>query len=117
MYTILETGGKQYRVRVGDIIDIDKVNCAPGDTLSFDRVLMVAGTDETLVGHPTLPQVKVVGEILGEVKGPKITVFKHKRRKDYRKKIGHRQHLTRVAIRKIETGPAGEQAVSAEEVK
>jgi large subunit ribosomal protein L21 len=58
--------------------------------------------DNTLIGRPTLPQVKVTGEVVGEVKGPKITVFKHKRRKDYRKKTGHRQKMTRVAIRSID---------------
>ena len=101
MYTVLETSGKQFKVAVGDEIDIEQVGREAGETISFDRVLMLVG-DDTLVGRPTLPQVKVTGEVVGEVKGPKITVFKHKRRKDYRKKTGHRQKLTRVAIRSIE---------------
>ena len=101
MYTVLETSGKQFKVAVGDEIDIEQVGREAGETISFDRVLMLVG-DDTLVGRPTLPQVKVTGEVVGEVKGPKITVFKHKRRKDYRKKTGHRQKMTRVAIRSIE---------------
>ena len=101
MYTVLETSGKQFKVAVGDEIDIEQVGREAGETISFDRVLMLVG-DDTLVGRPTLPQVKVTGEVVGEVKGPKITIFKHKRRKDYRKKTGHRQKLTRVAIRSID---------------
>jgi large subunit ribosomal protein L21 len=103
MYTVLETSGKQFKVAVGDVIDIEQVNRTKGESISFDRVLMLVG-EETLIGKPTLPQVKVTGEVLGEVKGPKILVFKHKRRKDYRKKTGHRQKLTRVAISSIELG-------------
>jgi large subunit ribosomal protein L21 len=101
MYTVLETSGKQFKVAVGDEIDIEQVGREAGETISFDRVLMLVGED-TLIGRPTLPQVKVTGEVVGEVKGPKITVFKHKRRKDYRKKTGHRQKMTRVTIRSIE---------------
>jgi large subunit ribosomal protein L21 len=101
MYTVLETSGKQFKVAVGDFIDIEQVGREAGESISFDRVLMLVG-DDTLIGRPTLPQVKVTGEVVGEVKGPKIIVFKHKRRKDYRKKTGHRQKMTRVAIRSIE---------------
>jgi large subunit ribosomal protein L21 len=102
MYTVLETSGKQFKVAVGDVIDIEQVGRTPGETINFDRVLMFVGDDETLVGHPVLSEVKVTAEIVGEVKGPKIIVFKHKRRKDYRKKTGHRQKLTRVKINSIE---------------
>ena len=104
MYTVLEASGKQYKVSVGDTIDIDELDRKAGETMEFDRVLMFVGdkTDETLIGQPVLSQVKVSGEVIGEVKGPKITVFKHKRRKDYRKKTGHRQRMIKVAIRSIE---------------
>ena len=103
MYTILETGGKQYRVGVGDTIDVELLGEAKGTTVSFDRVLMFVGDDQTLVGRPTLPQVKVTGEILSDdaeepVLGPKVTVFKFKRRKNMRRKTGHRQKYTRVKI-------------------
>jgi large subunit ribosomal protein L21 len=102
MYTVLETSGKQYRVSVGDMIDIEQVGRTPGESISFDRVLMCVGDEDTLIGHPTLSQVKVTGEIVGEVKGPKIIVFKHKRRKDHRKKTGHRQKMTRIRINSID---------------
>ena len=103
MYTILETGGKQYRVGVGDTIDVELLGEAKGSTVSFDRVLMFVGDDQTLVGRPILPQVKVTGEILSDddedpALGPKLTVFKFKRRKNMRRKTGHRQHYTRVKI-------------------
>ena len=102
MYTVLETNGKQYKVSVGDVIDIEQVGREPGETLNFEKVLMLVGDKETLVGRPTLAEVKVTGEVVGEVKGPKIVVFKHKRRKDHRKKTGHRQKMTRVKISSIE---------------
>ena len=103
MYTILETGGKQYRVGVGDTIDVELLGAEKGATVAFDRVLMFVGPDQTLVGRPTLPQVKVTGEVLSDddedpVKGPKVTVFKFKKRKNMRRKTGHRQHYTRVKI-------------------
>ena len=95
MYTILETGGKQYRVGVGDTIDVELLNAAQGSTVNFDRVLMLVAPDQTLIGRPTLPQVKVTGEVMSDddtdpVKAPKIIVFKFKRRKNYRRKTGHR---------------------------
>ncbi len=102
MYTILETGGKQYRVGVGDTIDVELLDAAKGTTVSFDRVLMFVGPDQTLVGRPTLAEVKVTGEVLNDeadpVKGPKVMVFKFKRRKNQRRKTGHRQKYTRVKI-------------------
>ena len=102
MYTVLEASGKQYKVAVGDVIDIEQVGRTPGETVSFDRVLMYVGDDETLVGRPTLPGIKVTGEVVEEVKGPKVIVFKHKRRKDHRKKTGHRQKMTRIRISAID---------------
>jgi large subunit ribosomal protein L21 len=103
MYTILETGGKQYRVGVGDMIDVELLDAAQGSTVNFDRVLMLVAPDQTLIGRPLLPQVKVTGEVVSDddadpVKGPKIVVFKFKRRKNQRRKTGHRQHYTRVKI-------------------
>jgi large subunit ribosomal protein L21 len=103
MYTILETGGKQYRVGVGDMIDVELLDAAQGSTVNFDRVLMLVAPDQTLIGRPLLSQVKVTGEVVSDddidpVKGPKIVVFKFKRRKNQRRKNGHRQHYTRVKI-------------------
>ena len=104
MYSIVETGGKQFRVSVGDTIDIEKLGGAPGEKVNFDRVLMLVGEEQTLVGRPTLPTVKVVGEVIGAEKGPKVIVFKFKKRKNQRRKTGHRQKYTRVAIREITVG-------------
>ena len=104
MYTILETGGKQYRVSVGDTIDIELLDAAAGATVNFDRVLMLVGPDQTIVGRPTLPQVKVTGQVLGEEKGPKLAVFRFKKRKNVSTKTGHRQHYTRVKISDIAVG-------------
>ncbi len=104
MYTILETGGKQYRVRVGDMIDVERLDAEPGATVSFDRVLMVVGDDATHVGRPTVAQAKVTAQVVGEAKGPKLTVFRFRRRKNIRRKTGHRQGYTRVKIQEIAVG-------------
>jgi large subunit ribosomal protein L21 len=104
MYTILETGGKQYRASVGDMIDIEKIEGEPGAKVAFDRVLMLVGPEQTIVGRPTLPQVKVTGEVIGEEKGPKLSVFRFKKRKNINVKTGHRQHYTRVKITEISVG-------------
>ncbi len=102
MYTVLETSGKQYKVSVGDVIDIEQTGREAGETINFDRVLLYVGEKDTLVGRPVLDQVRVTGEVVGNVKGPKVVIFKHKRRKDYRKKTGHRQQMTRVKISSID---------------
>jgi large subunit ribosomal protein L21 len=101
MYAIIETGGKQYRVETGDVIDIERVADADDSgKVEFSRVLMVGG-DESKVGSPVLDGAKVTGTLLNEVRGPKIRVFKMKRRKQYRRTNGHRQDLHRVRIDEI----------------
>jgi large subunit ribosomal protein L21 len=98
MYAIIETGGKQYRVEAGDVIDIERVADADeSGKVEFGRVLMVGG-DEAKIGSPALDGAKVTGTLLDEVRGPKIRVFKMKRRKQYRRTNGHRQDLHRVRI-------------------
>lgn len=101
MYAIIETGGKQYRVHPGDIIDIERLPENESDQVVFDRVLMVGG-DEVKIGTPVVEGAQVHGERLADVRGPKITVFKVKRRKGYRRKNGHRQDLLRVRIKDIQ---------------
>lgn len=101
MYAIIETGGKQYRVQPGDIIDIERLPENDSDQVVFDRVLMVGG-DEVKIGTPVVEGAQVQGERLADVRGPKITVFKMKRRKGYRRKNGHRQDLLRVRIKDIQ---------------
>ena len=101
MYAIIKTGGKQHRVSQGDVIAVEKLAGDKGETLVFDEVLMVAGESEIQIGTPTLSGAKVVSEIVEQSKGPKIVVFRMKRRKGYHKKTGHRQPLTRVRIKEI----------------
>ncbi len=97
-YAIIETGGKQYRVREGDEIDVELLH-AEG-AVTFDKVLLFAKGDQCRVGCPHLPGA-VHAQVLGEVKGPKEIAFKYKRRKNYRRTVGHRQKYSRVKITKI----------------
>jgi large subunit ribosomal protein L21 len=101
MYAVVKTGGKQIRVKPGDVIPIELIKGAPGDRVELDEVLLVSD-EETRIGTPILDGVKVVATIQGESKGPKVRIFKHKRRKTYRLHRGHRQHYTTVKIESIE---------------
>jgi large subunit ribosomal protein L21 len=101
MYAVIKTGGKQHRVSEGDVIAVEKIGGEKGETLVFDQVLMVEKEGDVRVGRPLVEGAKVVGEILAQTKGPKLTVFKMKKRKGYRKKTGHRQQLTSMKIREI----------------
>ncbi|HVR28729.1 MAG TPA: 50S ribosomal protein L21 [Thermoanaerobaculia bacterium] len=101
MYAIIETGGKQYRVTSGDVIEVERGVGAAGETIEFPRVLLVGGNGEVRVGSPALENTTVRGVALAEVRGPKIRVFKKKRRKQYRRTNGHRQNLLRVRIEGI----------------
>lgn len=97
MYAVIESGGKQYRVAPGDVVEVELTG-AEGDTLELDRVLMVSGDDGVQMGQPTVAGAKVRASLLGQVRGPKIRVFKSKRRKGYRRTNGHRQNLLRIRI-------------------
>lgn len=101
MYAVIKTGGKQYKVSEGDILNFEKIEGDKGDTVSFDEVLLVSGNEDVRVGTPLVEGAKVVGEIISQGRGPKITVFKKKRRKGYSKKTGHRQDLTSLKIKEI----------------
>ncbi|MDR1071191.1 MAG: 50S ribosomal protein L21 [Rickettsiales bacterium] len=95
MFAVISTGGKQYRVKVGDIIKIEKLNA--DKTVSFDQVLMVGDK----IGAPTVDGAKVEGEVLEQTRADKVIIFKKKRRHNYRRTRGHRQHLTIVKITAI----------------
>jgi len=97
MYAIIETGGKQYRVQEGDVLNIEKLNVEAGETVEFDKVLVLAG-EELKVGAPYVEGAKVVGEVVENGKAKKVIIFKYKAKKDYRKKQGHRQPYTMVKI-------------------
>ena len=104
MYAVVSTGGKQYRVEAGGTLVVERLTAAPGDTVTFDRVLLVGDGDTVTVGTPLVDGVTVRGTILGEERGPKIVVFKFKQKVKYRRRTGHRQQLTRVRIDAIDAG-------------
>lgn len=104
MYAVIETGGKQYRVEPGDVIDVERgVDTGEkGGKVAFDRVLLVAGDDGVRMGQPLVEGATVQASLVGEVRGPKVRVFKMKRRKGYRRTAGHRQNFLRVRIDEIQ---------------
>jgi large subunit ribosomal protein L21 len=102
MYAVISTGGKQYKLNQGDVVDIERVEGDVGEKIVFDNVLCMGKEENLQVGSPIVDGAKVVGTILEQAKGEKITVFKFKRRKMYRRKQGHRQLLTKVRIESIE---------------
>jgi len=104
MYAVIESGGRQYKVEKGDVIDVELLeDDSKKASVRFDRVLLLAGQDGAVkVGSPTVEGAQVTGVLVDEVRGPKITVFKKKRRKGYKRLRGHRQDLHRVKIEKIE---------------
>ncbi len=97
-YAIIKTGGKQYRVAVGDKVQVEKLEGAAGDSITFGEVLAAGEGDSLKVGAPFLDGAKVLGEVVKQFRAPKVTAFKFKRRKGYHKTKGHRQHLTQVKI-------------------
>lgn len=102
MYAIIETGGKQYNVKVGDSIIIEKLNVAAGEEVVFDKVLAVGKEDTFTVGAPLVAGAAVKAEVVAEGKGKKVIVYKYKAKKSYHKKRGHRQPFTKVTIKVIE---------------
>jgi large subunit ribosomal protein L21 len=101
MYAVVSSGGKQYRVEAGTELVVERVAGDAGASITFDRVLLVGDGDAVTVGTPTVDGASVSGTVLGEAKGPKLIVFKFKQKVKYRRKNGHRQHLTRVRIDEI----------------
>ena len=101
MYAVMKSGGKQYRVSEGDLLKVDKIEGTKGDTVTFEEVLMVSKEGGVKIGTPLVKGAKIIGEIMDQDRGPKIFVFKMKRRKGYRKKTGHRQDLTGLRIKEI----------------
>ena len=100
MYAIIQTGGKQYRVQQGDVIYVEKLDVEPESVVAFD-VLMLGGEKMLTVGRPLLEEAKVEGRVLSQIRGEKITVFKYKSKKNYKRKAGHRQPYTKVEITAI----------------
>lgn len=102
MYAVIESGGKQYRVSEGSICNLEKIDTEEGSTVIFDKVLTASDGENVKVGAPYLTGVKIRGKVLSHGKGDKITIFKYRRKKNYRKKKGHRQPYTRVIIEDID---------------
>ena len=106
MYAVIESGGKQHKVRPGELLRVEKIDGEPGDVISIDSVLLVKGDDSIQVGNPLVDGARITCEIMEQGKGRKIVVFKKKRRKGYRRKQGHRQLFTCLKIKEI-TIPEG----------
>jgi large subunit ribosomal protein L21 len=106
MYAVIRTGGKQYKVAPQDVLTIEKLEAAAGDAVTFSDVLMVAGDGEPQFGAPLVSGAAVSAEVVEQTRGPKVIIFKKKRRQNYRRKRGHRQELTTVRILEISTGGA-----------
>jgi large subunit ribosomal protein L21 len=103
MYAVLETGSKQYRVSAGDTLQVERLAVEAGQPVTFDRVLLVNNDGKVTVGSPTVTSASVVADVVEHIRGEKKLAFKLKRRKGYRKAIGHRQELTVVKIKEIKT--------------
>jgi len=103
MYAIIQTGGKQYKVEPGMTIKVEKLSGEVGEQVRFDRVLMVSDGSDIKIGQPTVEGAVVYGRVVEQGRGRKIIVFKYKRRKNYRRKKGHRQYYTSVRIETIGT--------------
>ena len=101
MYAVIETGGKQYKVSEGDTIFVEKLGVNEGEAVTFDKVLVVADGEDVKVGAPLVEGAKVEAKVVKNGKAKKIYVFKMKRKKNYRRKKGHRQPFTKVEISKI----------------
>ena len=101
MYAVVEAGGKQHRVREGDLVKVEKIEGEVGESVRLERVLMLASEGETKVGMPVLEGVEINAEIVRQGRDRKVLVFKKKRRKNYRRMYGHRQPFTHLRITAI----------------
>ena len=101
MYAVIKTGGKQYRVQQGDVINVEKINAQADEAVTFEEVLLVGNEGATKIGAPVVEGAKVEGKVLAQVKSKKVVVYKYKAKKNERKKQGHRQPYTKVEITAI----------------
>jgi large subunit ribosomal protein L21 len=104
MYAVIETGGKQYKVSKNDIILVDLIGAKAGSEAKINKVLIAKDANTLRVGNPYLKGAHVTCEVLGDVRQPKVISFKYKKRKSEKKKIGHRQELTKLRVKDIEVG-------------
>lgn len=111
MFAIVETGGKQYKVARGDVLRVEKLEAAPGEKVVLDRVLLVENDGEVLVGTPYIEGASVLAEVKSQGKAKKVIIFKYKPKKNYRRKKGHRQMFTELAVEEI-TWPGSASSAS-----
>jgi large subunit ribosomal protein L21 len=104
MYAVIESGGKQHRVQAGEVLQLEKIESAPGDTLNFDRVLLVGEGGEIKIGAPFVAGSTVSAEVVRHGRHDKIRIVKFRRRKHYKRETGHRQWFTEVRITGINAG-------------
>jgi len=103
MFAVIETGGKQYRVQAGDVLDVEllPIEGKEREKIVFDRVLLVYGEGGTRVGNPVIPGARVAAELLHDTRGPKVRIFKKVRRKGYKRQGGHRQDYLKIRVQNI----------------
>jgi large subunit ribosomal protein L21 len=101
MYAVIGTGGKQYKVSPGDIVRVESLDAKMGDTIELKDVYMIADGDDLSFGKPMLASAKVTAEVVDEDRGVKLLIFKHRRRKGFRKTNGHRQNYTAIKVKEI----------------
>jgi large subunit ribosomal protein L21 len=101
VYAVMKSGARQYRATVGDTVRVEKLPIDPGEQIELDEVLLVVDDNEVRIGQPTVEGAKVLATVVAQEKGPKITIFKYRPRKRYRRRAGHRQLYTRLRIDEI----------------
>jgi len=101
MYAVIGTGGKQYKVSPGDVVRVESLEAKLGDTIELKDVYMIADGDKLSVGKPMLASARVTAEVVDEDRGVKLLIFKHRRRKGFRKTNGHRQNYTAIKVKEI----------------
>jgi large subunit ribosomal protein L21 len=101
MYAVIGTGGKQYKVSPGDVVRVESLEAKMGDTIELKDVYMIADGDKLTVGKPMLASARVTAEVVDEDRGVKLLIFKHRRRKGFRKTNGHRQNYTAIKVKEI----------------
>ena len=104
MYAVIEAGGKQHKVELGQVLEVDLMQEEPGSKYAFENVMLYVDGDNVQIGQPFIKNAKVLAEIVEEVKGDKVTILRFRRRKHSMRKIGHRQRYTQIKIKEINVG-------------
>ena len=104
MYAVIESGGKQHRVEPGEVLRLEKLDASEGETVNFDKVMMIGEGENIQIGTPFVDGGAVTAEVVSHGRGDKVTIIKMRRRKHYRRQAGHRQYFTEVKIKEISGG-------------